>query len=214
MSSVGTLLQAGKTITVLAETTLSAGSQSRTFTIDSDTFQTSLFVSSITGQLDISIYTVTQEGREKQVISYPTILTPSTELSLKRAASSMGVVRVVAIYTGACSFELKAKGLSNGLMSATIQSATTAKASQISVNGTPTILLTAALIDRKGVIIKNNGAGTHVLYLGFSEAQASTGTGYPLGKGEALSMDLTPGAVLWAVSGNGSIDVRIIEAGG
>lgn len=198
----------------MGESPNAAGSLSRIFTLDSDTFQTSLFVSSISGSLTITLSTITGEGKEKEVITYSPVTSPSTQLDLKRAATAMGVIKATAVFTGACSFELRAKGLSNGQMSATIQSATTAKASQITVNTTPIILLPAALVDRKGVIIKNNGNGTHILYLGFSGAQASTGTGYPIGKGEALALDVAPGAVLWAVSGNGEIDVRIIEAGG
>ena len=209
-----TPLEAGKVILIMKESTSGAGSLSRVFTLDSDTFQTSLFVSSISGSLTVTLSTITEEGKEKEVITYSNITSPSTQLDLKKAATAMGVIQARAVFTGACSFELRAKGLSNGQMSANIQSATTAKASQININGTPAILLPAALVDRKGVIIKNNGAGTHVLYLGFSEAQASTGTGYPLGKGEALALDVAPGAVIWAVSGNNTIDVRIIEAGG
>ena len=207
-------LPPGKTILVMGESPNGAGSLSRIFTLDSDTFQTSLFVSSISGSLTITLSTITGEGKEKEVITYSPVTSPSTELDLKRAVSAMGVIKATAVFTGACSFELRAKGLSNGQMSATIQSATTAKASQINISGTPAILLPAALVDRKGVIIKNNGTGAHVLYLGFSQAQASTGTGYPLGKGEALALDVAPGAVIWAVSGNNTIDVRIIEAGG
>jgi hypothetical protein len=207
-------LPPGKTILVMGESPSGAGSLSRIFTLDSDTFQTSLFVSSISGSLTITLSTITGEGKEKEVITCSPVTSPSTQLDLKRAATAMGVIKATAVFTGACSFELRAKGLSNGQMSATIQSATTAKASQINITGTPAILLPAALIDRKGVIIKNNGNGTHILYLGFSQAQASTGTGYPIGKGEALALDVAPGAVLWAVSGNNTIDVRIIEAGG
>lgn len=214
MTHAGGVLLVGKTITVLSESMPSAGSQSRTFTIDSDTFQTSLFVSAISGTLDVIIYTLTQEGREKEVISYTNITAPSTELSLKKAASAMGVVRVVAIYTGPCTFELRAKGLSGGETSATIQSANTAKASQVTISSTPTVLLSAGLTDRKGVIIRHNGNTGTTLYLGFSAAQASTGIGYPISKGEALALDVASGAVLWAVSGNSVIDVRIIEAGG
>jgi hypothetical protein len=214
MTHSGGVLQPGKMLTIMSDSMLSAGTQSRIFTLDCDTFQTSLFVSSITGTLNITIYTVTQEGRELSVISYTNITTTSTELSLKKAATAMGVVRVVAVYTGPCTFELRAKGLSSGQTSATIQSANSAKASQITVSSTPTILLPAALTDRKGVIIRHNGNTGTTLYLGFSQAQASTGIGYPISRGEALALDVATGAVLWAVSGTSVIDVRIIEAGG
>ena len=142
------------------------------------------------------------------------ITSPSTQLDLKKAATAMGVIQARAVFTGSCSFELRAKGLSNGQMSANIQSANTAKASQVNVNSTPIVLLPAGLTDRKGVIIRHNGPNGSTLYLGFSAAQASSGVGYPIARGEALALDIALGAVLWAVSGTMSIDVRIIEAGG
>lgn len=208
------VLQLGKTLLVFGESTTGAGTQTRIFTLDSDTFQTSLFVSSITGQLDITIYTVTQEGREKEVISYLGITAPSTELNLKKAATAMGVVRVVAVYTGACSFELRAKGLSLGETSAKIQSANTARASQVIVPTPGKVLLTAALSDRKGVIIRN-WSSTVTLYLGFTLAEANPANGYPLKPQEALAIDIGAGATLYGdIQNAGTVDVRIIEAGG
>lgn len=209
-----TPLEVGKVILIMKESTSGAGSLSRVFTLDSDTFQTSLFVSSISGSLTVTLSTITEEGKEKEVITYSDITSPSTQLDLKKAATAMGVIKATAVFTGACSFELRAKGLSNGQMSATIQSANTAKASQVNVNSIPIILLPAALVDRRGVIVRHNGNAGTFLYLGFSAAQASSTVGYPLSKGEALALDIAPGAVLYAVSSNFIIDVRIIEAGG
>lgn len=207
-----TKLESGQTILVIGESFVGSSSVTRIFTLDSDTFQTSLFVSSISGTLDISISTIAGEGKEKEVITYSNITTPSTELDLKKAATAMGVVKVVATYTGDCSFELRAKGLSSGETSAKIQSANAATASQISVTNTPTILVAAAMTDRKGIIIKNNSSNG-ILYIGFLAAQAASSVGYPLARGEALAIDIGAGATLWGVSGSGTIDVRIIEAG-
>jgi len=208
-----TTLETGKIIQIMSETTSGAGTLTRVFTLDSDTFQTSLFVSSVSGSLSITISTITGEGKEKEVITYDNITTPSTELSLKKAATAMGIIKATAVFTGAGTFELKAKGLSSGETSAKIQSANVAKASQITIYTNSAILLPAALSDRKGVIVKNN-SNNGTLYIGFSQIQAASSTGYPLGKGEALSLDIGAGATLWAVASSGLIDVRIIEAGG
>lgn len=207
-----TKLESGQTILVIGETFQASGQVTRIFTLDSDTFQTSLFVSSITGTLNISISTIAGEGKEKEVITYSNVTAPSTELDLKKAATAMGVVKVTATYTGPCSFELRAKGLSSGETSARIQSANAAMASQVFVTNVPTILLPAAFSDRKGVIVKNNSTNG-ILYIGFSQSQTTSATGYPLAKGEALALDLGAGATLWAVSSSGTVDVRIIEAG-
>lgn len=205
-------LETGQIVPIINETFPAAGQVIRTFTLDADTFQTSLFVSSITGTLDVSVSTITEQGKEKEVITYNNITAPSTELDLKKAATAMGVVKVTATYTDACSFELRAKGLSSGETSAKVQSANAAKASQVYVSGTPVILIQAAFSDRKGVIIKNNSLNGR-LYIGFSQVEASSSTGYPLSKGEGLSLDIGAGATLWAVGNGGNIDVRIIEAG-
>ena len=208
------VLQTGKTLLVLSESPASAGTQTRIFTLDSDTFQTSLFVSSISGQLDVTIYTLTQEGREKEVITYSSITAPTTELSLKKAATAMGVVKVVAVYTGACAFELRAKGLSSGETSAKIQSANVARATKVIVPNAGKILLAASLSDRKGIIVRN-WSSTVTVYLGFTQAEANFANGYPLKPQEALSIDLGAGAFLYAdIQNAGTADVRIIEAGG
>jgi hypothetical protein len=208
-----TKLESGQTILVIGESFVGSSSVTRIFTLDSDTFQTSLFVSSISGTLDIAISTIAGEGKEKEVITYSNITAPSTELDLKKAATAMGVVKVVATYTGDCSFELRAKGLSSGETSARIQSASTARASKVTVPTPGKVLVDAALSDRKGIIVRN-WSTTATLYLGFSPGEASVGQGYPLKPQEALSLDIGAGAVLYAgISGGATVDVRIIEAG-
>lgn len=208
-----TKLESGQTILVIGETFQSSGQVTRIFTLDSDTFQTSLFVSSISGSLSISISTIAGEGKEKEVITYNNVTAPSTELDLRKAATAMGVVKVTAIYTGPCSFELRAKGLSSGETSARIQSASSARASKVIVPTPGKVLLQAAISDRKGIIVRN-WSTTATVYLGFTEDEASLGQGYPLKPQEALSLDIGAGAVLYAgINGGLTADVRIIEAG-
>jgi hypothetical protein len=209
-----TILETGKTILVMGESPSGAGSLSRVFTLDSDTFQTSLFVSSISGSLTVVLSTITGEGKEKEVITYSNITSPSTELDLKKAATAMGVIKATATFTGACSFELRAKGLSSGETSAKIQSANVARATKVIVPTPGKILLTAALSDRKGVIIRN-WSSTNTLYIGFSISEANPSNGYPIKPQEALAIDIGAGAALYGdIQNAGTADVRIIEAGG
>jgi hypothetical protein len=206
-------LPAGKIILVMGESPSGAGSLSRIFTLDSDSFQTSLFVSSISGSLTVTLSTITEEGKEKVIITYPAITSPSTQLDLKKAASAMGIIKATAVFTGACSFELRAKGLSAGQMSATIQSANAARATKVIIPTPGKVLLSAALSDRKGIIVRN-WSSTVTVYLGFSIAEANFGNGYPLKPQEALALDIGAGAVLYGDVQNASTaDVRIIEAG-
>lgn len=198
----------------MSEATSGAGTLTRVFTLDSDTFQTSLFVSSISGSLSITISTITGEGKEKEVITYPAITSPSTQLDLKKAATAMGIIKATAVFTGACTFELKAKGLSSGETSAKIQSANVARATKVIVPNPGKVLLPAALSDRKGIIVRN-WSTTITVYLGFSVSEANFANGYPLKPQEALSIDLGAGATLYAdIQNAGTADVRIIEAGG
>lgn len=209
-----TTLETGKTILVMGESPSGAGSLSRIFTLDSDTFQTSLFVSSISGSLTVTLSTITGEGKEKEVITYSGVTSPSVELDLKKAATAMGIIKATAVFTGACSFELRAKGLSSGETSAKIQSANVARATKIIVPTPGKILLNAALSDRKGVIIRN-WSSTTTVYLGFTLAEANPNNGYPLKPQEALAIDIGAGAELYGdIQTAGTVDVRIIEAGG
>ena len=209
-----TTLETGKIIQIMSEATSGAGTLTRVFTLDSDTFQTSLFVSSISGSLSITISTITGEGKEKEVITYPAITSPSTQLDLKKAATAMGIIKATAVFTGACTFELKAKGLSSGETSAKIQSANVARATKVIVPNPGKVLLPAALSDRKGIIVRN-WSTTITVYLGFSVSEANFANGYPLKPQEALSIDLGAGATLYAdIQNAGTADVRIIEAGG
>lgn len=208
-----TPLEAGKTILIMGESPSGAGSLSRVFTLDSDTFQTSLFVSSISGSLTVVLSTITGEGKEKEVITYSDITEPSTELALKKAATAMGIIKATATFTGACSFELRAKGLSSGETSAKIQSANTARATKVIVPTPGKILLTAALSDRKGVILRN-WSTTNTVYIGFSISEANPANGYPIKPQEALAIDIGAGAALYGdIQNAGTADVRIIEAG-
>lgn len=209
-----TTLETGKIIQIMSEATSGAGTLTRVFTLDSDTFQTSLFVSSVSDSLSITISTITGEGKEKEVITYDNITTPSTELSLKKAATAMGIIKATAVFTGACTFELKAKGLSSGETSAKIQSANVARATKVIVPNPGKVLLPAALSDRKGIIVRN-WSTTVTVYLGFNISEANFANGYPLKPQEALSIDLGAGATLYAdIQNAGTADVRIIEAGG
>ena len=207
-------LEQGKTILVMSQTSSGPGTEVRSFSVECDTVQTSLFVSSITGTLSVVISTITENGQAKEVIEYNDITAVSTSLLIKKAATTMGAIRAVATFSGACSFELRAKGLSSGETSAKIQSATIGKASQLTVGTLPIVLVPAAMTDRSGIIVKNNSNGAATLYLGFSAAEALPAVGYPIGSKEALGLDIGAGAVLWGSSGSHQIDVRLIEAGG
>lgn len=77
---------------------------------------------------------------------------------------------------------------------------------------TSAVALSAAETDNRGgesVLVKNTDA-TNPVYLGASGV--TTGTGYKLAAGEAVSFDLDMGEALYAVSG-GSVVVGVVRTG-
>lgn len=89
------------------ETTLGAGTTSKEGSIQSDSLLATLWIDSITsGTLSVSVYTLTDSGKEVLLFSFPTIAAPSTELLLKKSGTSLQRFRIVATYTGVCNYEV------------------------------------------------------------------------------------------------------------
>lgn len=207
-------LPLGKTGIVLTKTATEAGEESVAFDIDSEAILISLFVTSVSGNLTVTVKTITNDNQTFTVTTFPVISAPTSELVIKKAATVMGRVLVEATYTDACEFEIRAKGVNSAEASVRIAGAADATASQLTIGTTPTIIIPSALSDRSGVVVKNNNTGGERLYLGFTAAQASTSIGYPIGPQEALALDVDSGVELYGVADSGTIDIRILEAGG
>jgi len=78
---------------------------------------------------------------------------------------------------------------------------------------TSAVALSAAETDSRGgesVAVKNTDA-SNAVYLGGSSS-VTTGTGYKLGAGEVLSVDLDMGESLYAISA-GSVVVSVLRTG-
>lgn len=104
----------GKTETIISIDSQVAGSNDEYFHIESDSLLVSLFVTSIAGTLDVTVYTLTEEGKQLSVITYPTVSSPTSELVLKKAPDVMSRIRIVATYSDATTFEVRARALSTG----------------------------------------------------------------------------------------------------
>ena len=211
--TAGPLTQ-GKEVQVLKSVQTAAGTESVIFSVDAETVLLSAAIISTSGDVDIKVYTQGgDDGQELNIIAFPTISAPTTSLVMKKAAQTLQRVRVEVTYTGACSYNIRARGISGGAADVRILGATNATASANTVSTTAAVLVPSALTDRSGVVIKNNNlSGT--MYLGFSLAQASSTIGYPVGPQEALALDVDSGVAVYAVADSGTIDVRLLEAGG
>lgn len=202
----------GKTHTLVSETTPGAGTTEKTFSTDADSLLASLYVTSVTGTLDVVLYTYTEDGKEVEAIRFPQITGPTSELLIRKAAAIVSNMRLQVTYTGICKYEVRARGISAGETSVRISSPANATASSTTVTSSPDLLIPISLTDRNGLCIRNWNT-TGVMYIGFTLAQATPANGYPVAPREQFAMDLEAGATLYAVSDGSDIDVRIIEAG-
>lgn len=206
------LLEVGGQDRILQETTVGGGTTVREFSIQSDSVLVSLFVDSVTsGDLSVVVYTLTDTGKEVDIMSFPTISAPTAELLLKKAAVSMSRVKIVATYTGVCSYEIYGRAISIGEASVRILGAVTGRASATVITTSPAVVVASSLEDRQGLVIKNNNT-TGTLYLGFTLAEATTSNGYPLGPQESIGLDVQSGTAVYGV-GTTTIDLRLLEAG-
>lgn len=205
-------LQAGQTRIVLDLEETDAGTKTEKFVIEADSILVSLFASTVDAELDVVVSTYTESGKEVDIITFPQLTASTTNLVIRKAAATMSNIIVRATYTGAATFEVRARGIGTGEASVRILAANEAKASQTDVGTSAQLLVGAALNDRAGLVVKNNNeTAGQKLYLGFTLAEATAATGYPLGPLEALGIDVAAGQEVYAI-GTTTIDVRILEA--
>lgn len=209
---MGNPIPVGKTVTLIKEVTTQPDNTIRDFTTDADSVLISLFVTSLTGTLDVTLKTFTEDGKEVTVMTFPTISSASTELLIRKAAAIMSNLRIEAVYTGICTYEIRARGISAGETSVRILGAASLRSSEETVNAVATQIVPASLTDRYGILLRNWTTGT-VLYVGFSAAEATLANGYPISFREQAAFDINAGEEIWGISDSGPIDVRIVEAG-
>jgi hypothetical protein len=207
------IIHPGVQCRILQEVTLAAGVTSRDGSIQSDALLVSLWVSSVTsGTLSVKVYTLTDDGREVELISFPTVSAPTTSLLLKKSGVSLQRFRVEATYTGICEYEIYVRAIeSAGDSSVRLLGAAQLETSAISVTTTPAVLLPASLEDRNGISVLNySGAGTLFLSEDISKLPAQA---WPVPPGGGWSLDVTAGVTIYAVSSSGSLDIRVAQSG-
>lgn len=208
------LIRTGTQERLITETTVGAGVTTQQGSITSDSLLATLWVNSITsGTLDISIYTLTDNGKQVLLFSFPTITSGSTDLLLKKSGISLQRFSVVVTYTGICSYEMYVRAIEGaGESSTQIVGAANLVVSQTVVGTSATILIPSSLTDRAGLVVRN-WSGTGTLYVGESLVKADPSIGYPIAPKEQLGLDVAAGAVIYAISDSGNLDIRIAEAG-
>lgn len=202
----------GVQLDILTETSVAAGTSVRDFIIQSDAVLATLSVSAITGTLDVAVYGFVA-GEEVLVFAFPQISAP-VDLILKRSGPTVSNLRVRATYSDpGTQYKVQCRAINSGSSDVKILGAAGFRVSQATVGTTPVVLIASALTDRNGIVLKN-WSTTQTLYIAESSANATSAVGYPLAPRDALAVDITAGAEIWAVSDAAGADVRIGESGG
>lgn len=226
------LITTGTQDRVIKEVTTGAGITSREGSVISSAILATLWVSSVTsGTLDVVVYTLTDTGKEVQVLAFPTQSGATVNLLLQKSGPVVQRFRVQATYTGIADYEVYIRATDSGGtqdvtilgqpidvnvvggdVTVTIVPPSQWQTSQVTATNVSTILIPAAISDRKGILIKNWSTDTDV-FIGESAPAANTASGYPLSARDAVALDLTAGSAVYAVTASGTADIRIVQAG-
>lgn len=179
----------------------------------SDTVLVTLWATSVAATLTVEVYAFTDTGKDVLLFSFPVLNAGTTDLLLKRASIATQRVYIKATYAGACDYEVYVRAISGGISDARILGAGSLRVSQADIPPVATLLIPAALTDRAGIVIKNWSTSGN-LYLAESLAKAIAMGGWPLAPRDIIAMDVDAGVSIYAISDAGTLDIRIIEAGG
>lgn len=206
-------ITSGHTITLLDVDSSTSGTSTKEVSVESDNVLISLYVDSTAGDVDVSVATLTDEGKEVDIVVFPTVSSPTSELLIRKSAVTMSRVLVTATYTDSCSFEVRARGIGTGESSVRILGVNEWSVETATVGTSAALLIPTSLTDRNGIAIRNHDA-TEDIYIAPTLALATIADGWPVLAGETVQMDLTAGSEVYAIGTGSGIDIRIIQAGG
>lgn len=207
-------LASGTQIRLIQEAPTQAGTISRELSLETDAVLVTLWASSVDGTLDVSVYALTDTGKETILFTFPQLSAGTTDLLLRKSGVATQRVRVVATYSDACDYEIYTRAVTTaGESTARLLGASNLRTSTASVTTSAAVLIASSLTDRSGLMIKNTSASDKI-FIAESLVKATSLLGYPVDAGESLGMDVAAGVTIYAVSSSGTIDIRILEAGG
>lgn len=206
-------VQAGQTVPVwYQDRPTTTGTYRKTVTLSTEGASFALWVTSCTGSISISVSTLTTNGKELPLLSFPTLTAGTSRLLLEKGSDILSRVVITVVITGVVDFDFYVKGTSFGtVVTQDNPSAATRSFKAIAIS-VPTPIVAASPLRRIGVILKNTGP-TALVYIGFSVGEATLATGYPLAVGESMGMSLSSGQTIYAITDGGTADVRCMESG-
>lgn len=214
VKKVATPLDLGKEIEIINGSFTDAQSTTYVLNLDAEAVLVSLFVESTAGDIDVSVLTEGNKGQTVEAITFPTVSAPTSDLLLKKSASVLRIIKIRVTTTAAATFAIRARGVSAGAASVSVEGSASFEVSQEDVTTTAGTLISASLTDRRGILIRNNSSGSQILYVADTLAKATTSVGYPVPNGGNITLDLQAGAEIFAIADSGTIDVRIVQIGG
>jgi hypothetical protein len=92
-----------------------AGTTARDFSIQSDAVLLSLSASAVSGNLSVVVYPVASDGTTSSpaLVSFPVLSAPTSGIVTVQSGVIPSALRLVATYSGPCSFEVVAKAVSS-----------------------------------------------------------------------------------------------------
>lgn len=206
----------GRSEQIVNETTAGAGSTTRDGSILADSLMISIWVPSVvSGTLQVTVYNLTDSGAEVELMSFPVLTGPTTDIYLRKLKLSSPNFRVRATYTGICTYEVQAKAITGpGETSISLLGSSSWSVGQALIGTSPQILIPAAIQDRRGFIIRNFSTSGQVVYVAENSTNATPSVGFPIPAGEVFTLDIASGAVVYIVSSASGADVRYAQAGG
>jgi hypothetical protein len=206
------LLKSGLQEVVFRESGSSAAVLTKDISVQSDAALFLLWVNSTSGNITVEVFGILADDKEALILTFPTINQATTELVQKRTGTVPTRLRVKVTCTAAFNFELSARAAATGSSDTRVLGGTSLKISKKTINGVPSLLVPASLVDRNAIAIKNwSSSGT--IYVAETITKANSANGWPIGPKDALGLDIQAGVELYAVADGGPCDIRIIESG-
>lgn len=109
MSKIARPLEYGKQVTLQPLEELAAGTRNFYLTLDASAVIISLYVPTLSGNVDCRVYTRTDEGHEVLLKQFTQVTSAMSELSILRVDDTMGEVRIELVSTGTSEIEVKAR---------------------------------------------------------------------------------------------------------
>jgi hypothetical protein len=204
-------VESGKIITAIKEAKSGPGVTNKIVAISAEGALISLFVNSLSGSLNITVYTLTEDGKRQKLFDFPQVNTSTPELVIKTISPTLNLIEIVCTYNGPCDYEVHVRGITSGQVSSRLLSPSTLSAKQVVMGTLPSVLIPATTETRSAVIIRNTSAG--VLYLGGTLSEATLATGFPVASGESIVIDIAGGQAVYAIGTVVGMDIRYMEAG-